>query len=124
MTVSDDRLVAGRGYLADYLHDEEWHGKESEEWFSALADYVDSLTLSDDLIVRATAYLQPFLDDEDRIDCAMYPAGEAVRFLEQAWGGDFRAYLEKFVSAMSADHQRWLEILERDGPAAQWRAND
>ena len=41
------------------------------------------LPLGDLLITRAAIYLQPFLDDDERVECAMYPFGEAVKFMEQ-----------------------------------------
>ena len=114
------RLDAARGYLADYLSDEDCHGDESTEWFSGLCRYVNELPLTDPLVVRATECLQPFLDDDDRIDCAMYPAGEAVAFLEKSWGGGYHDYLTGFLSAMEQDSARWQEAVAAAGDDATW----
>lgn len=116
----DTRLDDAKGYLADYLADEEIHGVESQIWFGELGDYVLQLPLDDQLIARSALYLQPFLDDDERVECAMYPGGAAVKFIARGWGGDFRAYLAGFVDAMGRDHDRWLAILRHAGENARW----
>jgi hypothetical protein len=78
------------------------------------------LPLDDSLITRAVVYLQPFLDDDERVECAMYPGGEAAKFIEQGWGGDLRTYLTGFVDAMSYDYVRWQAILTHGGEEARW----
>jgi hypothetical protein len=78
------------------------------------------LPLDDPLITRAVVYLQPFLDDDERVESAMYPGGETVRFIEQGWGGDLRTYFAGFVDAMGHDHVRWQAILTQAGDEARW----
>lgn len=116
----ETRLEEARGYLAEYLADEDIHGGESRSWFGELAEYVMQLPLGDPLITRAVVYLQPFLDDDERVDCAMYPGGAAVRFIEQDWGGDLRTYLAGFIDAMGHDYIRWQAILTHAGDEARW----
>jgi len=113
-------LEAARGYLADFLRDEEFHGTESEDWFVELGEYVDQLPLEDVLIMRAAVYIRPFLDDDERIECAMYPDGDGIKFVEQGWGGDLREYLTDFLYAVGRDHARWEGIIARHGEAARW----
>jgi hypothetical protein len=116
----ETRLELARGYLAEYLADEDTFGGESHIWFGQLGEYVEQLALDDELIAKATIYLQPFLDDDWRVECAMYPAGEAVNFIEQGWGGDLCKYLEGFVDAMGHDHLRWQAMLRETGENARW----
>jgi hypothetical protein len=116
----DTWLDEARGYLSDYLADEEIHGNESQEWFGELGEYVARLPLDDQLITKAAVYLEPFLDDDERVECAMYPGGEAVKFIAQGWGGDHRAYLTGFVDAMGRDHARWQAMLRDVGEGARW----
>jgi hypothetical protein len=114
------RLEQARDYLADFLYDEDFHGDAGQDWFIELSGYVDQLSADDPLIVKAAVYLQPFLDDDDRIECAMYPGGECIRFIEQRWGGDLRSYLAGLVDAMGRDHARWGALLADQGQAARW----
>jgi hypothetical protein len=102
--------------------DEDIHGDQSQIWFGelTLGDYVLQLPLDDQLIARSAAYLQPFLGDDERVECAMYPGGAAVRLIERGWGGDFRAYLTGFVDAIGRDHARWQTILKHDRESACW----
>jgi hypothetical protein len=116
----ETRLELARGYLAEYLADEDIFGGKSHVWFVQLGEYVEQLALDDELIVKAAIYLQPFLDEDWRVECAMYPAGEAVNFIEQGWGDDLRKYVEGFVEAMARDHLRWHAILSKDGENARW----
>jgi hypothetical protein len=101
----ETRLEEARGYLAEYLADEDIHGGESRSWFGELAEYAMQLPPDDPLITRTVVYLQPFLDDDERVEGAMYPGGEAVRFIEQGWGGDLGTYLAGFVEAMGRSWQ-------------------
>lgn len=114
------RLEEARDYLADYLVDEDIHGDESRDWFEELGEYVTRLPLDDQLIVKAAVYLQPFLDDDERLECAMYPGGQAVNFIEAGWGGDLGAYLTGVVGAMGRDHARWQAMLKDVGEGARW----
>jgi hypothetical protein len=98
----ETRLELARGYLAEYLADEDIFGGKSHVWFVQLGEYVEQLAPNDELIVKAAIYLQPFLDKDWRVECAMYPAGEAVNVIEQGWGGDLRKYVEGFVEAWPA----------------------
>ena len=54
------RLELARGYLAEYLADEEIRGHEAKLWFEQLGKYVEQLPLNDELISKAAIYLQPF----------------------------------------------------------------
>jgi hypothetical protein len=116
----ETRLEKARGYLAEYLADEDIHGGGSRSWFGELGKYVMRLPLDDQLVTRAAVYLQPFLDDDERVECAMYPGGEAVKFIERGWGGDLRTYLTGFVDAMGRDHARWQTMLRDTGESARW----
>jgi hypothetical protein len=119
-TPDEQRLEEARGYLADYLYDEDIHGEESQDWFAELGNYVEELLPDDPLILKAATYLQPFLDDDERIECAMYPNGEAVKYIDQGWGGDLRSYLAGLLNAMGHDHARWEAIVAERGQAARW----
>jgi len=116
----ETRLEEAKSYLAEYLADEDIHGDQSQIWFGELGDYVLQLPLDNQLIARSAAYLQPFLDDDERVECAMYPGGAAVKFIERGWGGDFHTYLTGFVDAIGRDHARWQTILKHDGESARW----
>ena len=116
----ETRLELARGYLAEYLADEEIHGDEAKLWFERLGKYVEQLPLDDEVIAKSVVYLQPFLDDDWRVECAMYPMGAAVEFIEQGWGSDVREYVEGFVDAMGRDHLRWQAIVREDGENARW----
>lgn len=119
MSFSEERLEAARGYLSDYLSDEDCHGDDSTEWFDA---HVASLPLEDPRIAESAQYLKPFLDDDSRIDCAMYPAGAAVGYIEDAgWGGDFDSYLTGFVGAIGQDWRSWQDLIAVHGESAEWR---
>jgi hypothetical protein len=125
MPFDEDRLDQARGYLGDYLGDEEWFGGESRDWFLALDAYVQALPLDDPRIVEAAEYLQPFLDDDDRIDGLMYPVGAAVHHIEDSgWGGDHDRYLTGFVAALGEDWRRWQQMVTEKGDAAEWRMPD
>jgi hypothetical protein len=117
----ETRLGLARGYLAEYSADEDIFGGKSHVWFVQLGEYVEQqLALDDELITKAAIYLQPFLDEDWRVECAMYPAGEAVNFIEQGWGGDLRKYVEGFVEAIGRDHLRWQAMLRKAGENARW----
>lgn len=115
-----NRLDDARGYLADFLGDEECHGERSFGWFNELRSYIEGMSLNDPLIVESTKYLEPFLNDDERIDCAIYPNGEASKFLDRGWGGEFRAYLTRFVEALRLDHAKWERMVAEKGAAARW----
>lgn len=82
------------------------------------------LPLDDEVITKAAVYLQPFLDDDDRIECAMYPVGSAVQFIEQGWGGDPRKYVQGFVDAMGRDYARWQAMVREAGEDARRTLSD
>lgn len=110
-----------RDYLADDLdaEGEDWEG--NEDWFSELADHLRGLPPQHPLCLRLAVCLEPFLVDDDRIECLMYPRGEAVTFMEnQTPFIDFDVYLNNLTRAIEADHRRWLSHAEDAGTSASW----
>lgn len=110
-----------RDYLADYLDAEadDWEGYEA--WYYELADHLRRQPPEHSLCLRLAVCLGPFLIDDDRVECLMYPVGEAVTFTEnQTPTIGFEPYLESLTAAIEADHTRWLAHLETAGTAASW----
>ncbi len=105
-------MESARAYLADYFHEEEgWQHKvppELPDWFVSLSHHVGSLELTDPRLAAAATYLEPFLDDHDDVDSLIYVQGEAIRFMEDHWGGDVDSFFSGFVAALKADHTVWL----------------
>jgi hypothetical protein len=86
-----------------------------------LAHYVNALPSDDLLCSRLSVCLEPFIVDDERIECAMYPVGEAITYLEnEVQGGDFRSYVEGLVCAIEQDHNRWVAHVAIAGDAASW----
>lgn len=120
MTTKTDPVEA-RNYLADDLSLEAEEHPDDEDWYSELESHLRGLDPSHPICTRLAVALEPFLNDEERIECAMYPLGEAVTFMdEQSPGGSFDAYLEGLTSAIEADHQRWVKHVADAGAAASW----
>ena len=120
MTTTIDPAEA-RDYLTDHLNLEAEEHPGDEDWYYALEDHLAALGADHAICRRLTVALEPFLNDDERIECAMYPLGDAVTFLdEQSPGGAFDAYLEGLTSAIEADHMRWTRHVAAAGSAAAW----
>jgi hypothetical protein len=86
-----------------------------------MADYENDMPSDDPLCTRLSVCLEPFIVDDERIECAMYPVGEAITYLEEeAPEGDFRFYIEGLVCAIEQDHNRWIAHVAVAGDAASW----
>lgn len=110
-----------RDYLADDLDAEGESNEGAADWYADLADHLRGLSPEHPLCMRLGVSLEPFLVDDDRIECLMYPLGEAVAFLEnQAPFVDFDTYLENLTVAIEADHRRWLAHVAAAGNSASW----
>jgi hypothetical protein len=80
-----------------------------DDWFIALADYVESLPLDDPTLVEATRHFVPFLtNDVDLEGYGMYPRGEAAEYLNN-WGGDPSKFFSRFAAAMRVDYVTWSD---------------
>jgi hypothetical protein len=116
-----DRRAEARDYLGDDLQMEAEEHPEDEEWYLELADWLRGLSVSDVICEQLAVVLAPFLDDDDRIDGAMYPAGQAVSYMDSGpAGGDYRAYIEQLLEGLTRDYQRWIEHVATTGDFAAW----
>jgi hypothetical protein len=52
----ETRLELAKGYLAEYLADEDGHGDRSQIWFGQLGEYVMQLPLGDEVIAKAAVW--------------------------------------------------------------------
>lgn len=106
MTTTIDPAEA-RDYLTDHLNLEAEDRPGAEAWYYGLEDHLRALDRDHPICSRLAVALEPFLNDDERIECTMYPLGDAVTFLEQqSPGGLFDAYLEGLTCAIEADHER------------------
>ncbi|MEO3931444.1 hypothetical protein WMO79_01335 [Micrococcaceae bacterium Sec7.4] len=120
MTTPIDPAEA-RDYLTDHLNLEAEEHPGHEDWYYELEDHLAALGADHSICRRLAVALEPFLNDDERIECTMYPIGEAITFLEQEPpGGPFTAYLEGLTSAIEADHGRWVKHVAAAGDAAAW----
>lgn len=120
MTTTIDPAEA-RDYLTDHLNLEAEEHPGKEDWYYELENYLAALEPDHSICRRLAVALEPFLNDDDRIECTIYPLGDAVTFLDkQTPSGSFDAYLEGLTSAIESDHARWVSHVATAGAAAAW----
>ncbi|WP_211763009.1 hypothetical protein [Kutzneria sp. CA-103260] len=119
---SKELLENARGYLSDFLHNEDWFDDDGiQDWFNNLGRYVAALPLTHPHIRAAAQYLRPFLEDDDCIDGLLYPCGAAICYIERRRpGGDLDDYLSGFLKALAIDWRTWRDVTEHFGAQAHW----
>ncbi|GAA0639401.1 hypothetical protein GCM10010174_71860 [Kutzneria viridogrisea] len=120
--LADEILDDARGYLGDFLYDEDWFDDDAiQDWFNALGEHVHALPLTHPHVRAAARYLRPFLDDDERIGALIYPDGKAIQYIERHEpGGDFDDYLTGFLDAVAIDWRAWRDLEEHFGTHARW----
>lgn len=117
--------AGARDYLADDFdaQGEDWDGEYAEDYVG-FAAYLRSMPGDDDVCERLAAALKPFLDNDSRVDGALYPDGDAMRFMVRhvppTDANERYTYAQMFTACAENDHARWVAAIAEQGGTAAW----